>query len=230
MKITDPQVIQNGEKNLIAAVQKNLDLETVRLILKDRIADTSFISKGGQIVVHDNQIAFRLDFDLNLSGCLLFDRQGNYIPDPSESSPAEDSDISKGAKFTTLSDGMGDTNFHLQGDMDKPFSNNPADEDDLGLLSDDEADDLGLLSDDDAKDIELLPDDDLDGLELQSDDAGVEDLTDDDSTDTDWLDEDQADLDDTADDNGLDPDDMIDDDIDDILKESRDFWEQKKGL
>ena len=241
MKITDPQVIKNGEKNLIAAVQKNLDLETVKLILKDRIADTSFLSKGGQIVVHDNQIAFRLDFDLNLSGCLLFDRQGNYIPDTSESAPAEDADISQDSKFTALSGGMDDTDFHLQGDLGKTFSTNPADEDDLGLLSDEEDDDLGLLSDDEEEndlgllsddeeeDIELLSDDEEEALELQPDDAAIEDLTDQDSTDTDWVDADQADLDDMTDDDGPDPDDMLDDDIDDILKESREFWEQKKG-
>jgi hypothetical protein len=230
MKITDPQVIQNGEKNLIAAVQKNLDLETVKLILKDRIADTSFLSKGGQIVVHDNQIAFRLDFDLNLSGSLLFDRQGNYIPEASEPAPDEDADTSKDSKFTTLSDGIDNTGLHLQKDMEKPFSTDPADEDDLDLLTDDDEDDIELLDDADDDDIELLDHDDADDLELQPDDAAIEDLTDPELTPADWVDADPPDMDDMADDDALDPDDMLDDDIDDILKESREFWEQKKGF
>jgi hypothetical protein len=138
MKITDPQIIQNGEKKLIAAVQEHLDLETVKTILMDRIAEIPFESKGGQIVVHDNQIAFRLDFDLKLNGSLLFDRQGNYIPAP-PTSPS---------LF-----------------VDEPFN-----------------EDTNRISD--------------------SPENGLDDL---------------------------DSDDTLDDDIDDILKESRDFWEKKKG-
>ena len=138
MKITDPQIIQNGEKKLIVAVQEHLDLETVKTILMDRIAEIPFESKGGQIVVHDNQIAFRLDFDLKLNGSLLFDRQGNYIPAP----PASPSLF-----------------------VDEPFN-----------------EDTNRISD--------------------SPENGLDDL---------------------------DSDDTLDDDIDDILKESREFWEKKKG-
>jgi len=79
MKITDPQVIEDGEKDLINAVQEDLDLDAVKQILKDRMGASTLSSKGGQIVVHNNKIAFRLDFDINLSGSLLFDREGNYI-------------------------------------------------------------------------------------------------------------------------------------------------------
>lgn len=218
MKITDPQVIKNGEKNLIAAVQKNLDLETVKQILKDRMGETAFLSKGGQIVVHDNQIAFRLDFDLKLSGSLVFDRLGNYIPEPSESAPASDPDISEEPQFLTLSDdGMDDRNFPLEKDMDETFSTDPANENGLDMMPDDD-DDLDLMSDDEEE-----------GLDLMADDADLDDLTDADLADEDLTDADQTDLDDITDDDGLDPDDRLDDDIDDILKESREFWEQKKG-
>ncbi|MCP4718620.1 MAG: hypothetical protein GY860_04105, partial [Desulfobacteraceae bacterium] len=82
MKITDPQVIEEGEKDLIEAVREDLDLDAVRQILKERMAVSALSSRGGQIVVHNNKIAFRLDFDINLSGSLLFDRDGNYIDDP----------------------------------------------------------------------------------------------------------------------------------------------------
>ncbi|MFH2091856.1 MAG: hypothetical protein ABIJ31_05790 [Pseudomonadota bacterium] len=79
MKITDPDVIKNGEKDLIEAIKQDLDLDAVKEILKDQIARTVLSAKGGQIIVHNNQIAFRLDFDLNLSGSLMFDRDGNHI-------------------------------------------------------------------------------------------------------------------------------------------------------
>jgi len=84
MKITDPHVIEDGEKDLIDAVQQDLDIDAVKQILKNRLTAAALASRGGQIVVHNNKIAFRLDFDINLSGSLLFDRQGNYIDESGE--------------------------------------------------------------------------------------------------------------------------------------------------
>jgi len=81
MKITDPDVIKNGEKDLIEAVTDDLDLETVKDILKNRMAAAALSSKGGEIIVYKNEIAFRVNFDIQLSGSLMFDRQGNYIPE-----------------------------------------------------------------------------------------------------------------------------------------------------
>jgi hypothetical protein len=175
MKITDPQIIQTGEKKLIAAMQKHLDLETVKKILSERMAETSFESKGGQIVVHDNQIAFRLDFDLQLTGSLLFDRQGNYIPDSPETPILFSKDTSDNDKTSpSYSDHNTMENWH-EDDNDA----------DLDLLLDEEA------SEPRNESVENAP------LSDHTDDA-------------------------------LDPDDILDDDIDDILKESREFWDQKK--
>jgi hypothetical protein len=85
MKITDPDIIKNGEKLLIESLTNDLNLETVREIIKDRLSVSSISPKGGKLVVHNNQIAFRMDFDLLLNGSLIFDRQGNYIPDSGKS-------------------------------------------------------------------------------------------------------------------------------------------------
>ena len=170
MKITDPQVIETGEKKLIEAVQQHLDLETVKTILMDRTAETVFESKGGQIVAHDNQIAFRLDFELKLNGSLLFDRQGNYIDDPSGS--------------PTLS------NSEPLGNDANPLSEAP--KNDITDQDDDEnAEYSDLLHDEDA---------DESAQNFSAEDTDVPDS-----------------------------DDALDDDIDDILQESRDFWNQKKG-
>lgn len=170
MKITDPQVIQTGEKKLIDAVRQHLDLETVKTILMDRTAETLFESKGGQIVVHDNQIAFRLNFELKLNGSLLFDRQGNYIDDPSESSTLLNPE--------TL-------------------------ENDTNRLSDSLENDLtDQDNDENAQQSDLLLDDDA-GESAQNFSAEDTDVPG--------------------------SDDALDDDIDDILQESREFWNQKKG-
>ena len=89
MKITDPDVIKNGEKDLIEAVKEDLDLNAIKEILKKRMAAAAISSQGGEIIVHNNEIAFRLDFDIQLSGSLIFDRQGNYIPESDETDDPE---------------------------------------------------------------------------------------------------------------------------------------------
>jgi hypothetical protein len=81
MKITDPDVIQNGEKGLIEAVKKDLDWDAIREIIKKKMSATFLEPKGGQIVVHNNEIAFQIDFDISLSDSLMFDRDGNHIAD-----------------------------------------------------------------------------------------------------------------------------------------------------
>ncbi len=87
MKITDPDVIKDGEKDLFEAIKEDLDLNRIREILKEKVAPDALESEGGSIVVHENRIAFKLDFRLVLRGSLMFDREGNYIPEGDETVP-----------------------------------------------------------------------------------------------------------------------------------------------
>ena len=79
MKVTDPDVIRIGEMELINAVKDDLNWDAVRKIVTDRLNLSSMESKGGEIVVHNNQVAFRIDLELNMLVSLIFDRDGNYI-------------------------------------------------------------------------------------------------------------------------------------------------------
>jgi len=101
MKITDPDVIKNGEKDLIQAVKDDLDLDIIKKIMQNKMNAESISSNGGEIVVHNNEIAFRLDLSIEISGSLMFDRQGNYIsesdgedvlPDEEDVLPIDDLD------------------------------------------------------------------------------------------------------------------------------------------
>ena len=225
MKITDPEVIKNGEKDLIASVHEDLDREAVKKILKARLSAAALAAKGGQIVVHDNEIAFRLDFEVNLSGSLLFDRDGNFI------------DVHDDQEDGIDGSGFPDPDAALDLDLD---------DDDIGLPDPDGdledtgaqalAPDDGLTDDLATDDLTIdLPDYDLDDDPedaLDSDeDLEIGDLEEDDDLLLDTGDElDLEDDDDMLDDTELieeGPKDL-DDDINDILKESRDFWEQKK--
>ncbi|CCK81501.1 hypothetical protein [Desulfobacula toluolica] len=210
MKITDPDVIRNGENDLIKAVTDDLDLNAVKDVIKQRLAAADLSSRGGQIVVHNNEIAFKLDFDLQLSGSLMFDRQGNYIPE---------------------SDETGEHENLIPGDLDTiDISDSLNDESDKE--SDDELDDEPL------EDFNIdIPDDDLEKNFFTKDERS------DTSKDSKNIQENEDSTvaistpdqfnNDSEPEPGMEneefiPDDLIDDDINDILKESQDFWELKK--
>ncbi|MDA8134521.1 MAG: hypothetical protein M0T82_07845 [Desulfobacteraceae bacterium] len=175
MKITDPGIIKNGEKDLIELLKEDLDLDAVREIIQKKMTSAALSPKGGEIVVHDNQIAFRMDFDLCLSGSLMFDRQGNHIPESDEL-------------------------FDSTTDLSKNAEEDPLDQEDI--LS-------GEKTDLDLPDYDLAPLNDLDVLDE------LDDLTDEPETDL-------------KEEGDLFMNELADDDMTDILKESRDFWEKKK--
>ena len=170
MKITDPDVIKNGEKDLIQAVKDDLDLDTIKKIMKNKINAESLSSKGGKIVVHNNEIAFRLNFNIEISGSLMFDRQGNYI---SESDEEDELPIN---------------------DLDT-FTDEPDPETDL------EPDSKAKIEDD----LYLKPEMGT-SLDYESE--------------TELKGEPESEISEN--------DDIVDEDIHDILKESSEFWENKK--
>ncbi len=263
MKITDPDVIKNGEKDLIDAVKDDLDLDTIKEIMQNKMNAKTISSKGGEIVVHNNEIAFRLDFNIEISGSLMFDRQGNYIPnseeigdmnDPlSQDIEMSDLDIEKTLEqvgpnadepdanefdeqeeIESIDDSLEDEDFNInlpdysldddddetvEPDIVEPNQKESDQDDDLLKLDE-------LISEEDSQ---QMIEDDLDTLDPDgeldlADELDLPEKSDPDEIDTteesDALDETQ-----TAD---LEDDNLIDDDISDILKESRDFWEQKK--
>jgi hypothetical protein len=174
MKITDPDVIRNGEKDLIQAVKDDLDLDIIKKIMQNKMNAESISSKGGEIVVHNNEIAFRLNLSIEISGSLMFDRQGNYIPESDEEDalPIDDLDM---------------------------FTNEPDPETDL------ESDSETKIEDD----LYLKPE-----VETSSDYESETELKGEPESDISENDDIQ--------------DDIVDEDIGEILKESRDLWENKK--
>lgn len=160
MKITKPDVIKNGEKNFMEGIKDDLDLDAVKKILNKKIAEAALSPKDGEIVVYKNKIAFKMNFDFHLRGSLMFDRQGNHIP---ESNQSDDSAAPLSAELDDSSD-----------------TSNSSQENDMQIE---------------------LPDYESDGnLDLESEESDFEGNQ--------LIEE--------------------DDDINDILDESREFWEQKK--
>lgn len=226
MKLTDPDVIKSGEKDLIDSVKDDLDLDAVKQILEKKLAATALSSKGGEIVVHNNEIAFRLDFDLNLTGSLMFDRQGNYIPESEESNITDKQEESIPADLDLEDIDITETLEEMGSDTLLDDKENREDDD----IADKELDinepfeeELEINLPDYDLDDELTPEENpLDGTEGEETTAkGIEDSEIDDLEDLKNGPVMEPDIDDqeTIEDN------LVDDDINHILKESQEFWE-----
>ncbi|MFH1154925.1 MAG: hypothetical protein V1793_14025 [Pseudomonadota bacterium] len=217
MKITKPDVIRAGEKDLIDAVKADLDWSAVREIVKKNITRAALQSRGGEIVVHNNQIAFRIDLALNLNVSLMFGRDGTYIPD--NDGDAGDTEPTAQAVSLQLTDDSLAAGF-LEDDPGQDSADTSMD-----LLFEDDVPDAS------ESDLELDPGEglDVDGIDLNGDDLllGAGDASDSGATGEHDLDLDALSLlDDEA---GVgDGEESMDKEIDEILKESRAFWEQKK--
>jgi hypothetical protein len=99
MKITGGDVIKNGERDLMDAITADLDWGAVEGIFRERHnlnLEEDIEYKKGDIVVHKNEIAYRLDFLAKVTLSVLLDRDGNYLSvdiTGSTSSP-QNSDVS----------------------------------------------------------------------------------------------------------------------------------------
>ena len=82
MKITNHEVIKSGEQELIDTITADLDWESIEDLFsrehKLQIEDNVEYKKG-DIVVYNDQIAYKLEFDVNIVLSVLLDREGNYL-------------------------------------------------------------------------------------------------------------------------------------------------------
>ncbi|MBN1930594.1 MAG: hypothetical protein JW786_03175 [Desulfobacterales bacterium] len=104
MKITNSEIIKNGEKELIDTITGDLDWKKIENSFKEKhhlsIHD-DIEYKEGDLVVYDNQVAYKLNFDVKVPISVLIDRMGNFltIKTPIDSSethrPTTTADISE---------------------------------------------------------------------------------------------------------------------------------------
>ena len=82
MKVTHDEVIKKGEQDLIDAITADLDWETIEEIFKKEHKlniEENVEYRNGDIVVHENRIAYQLEFSVNVVLSVLMDREGNCI-------------------------------------------------------------------------------------------------------------------------------------------------------
>ena len=82
MRITDSEVIKSGEQDLIDAITGDLDWGAIEEIFRrdHKLGigeDVEYTT--GDIVVYNNQVAYRLEFDVKIALSVLLDREGNFV-------------------------------------------------------------------------------------------------------------------------------------------------------
>ena len=82
MKITNSEVIKNGEQDLIDAITADLDwgaIEDIFLKEHNLRIEEDIEYKKGDIIAFNDQIAYKLEFEVKVNLSVLLDREGEYI-------------------------------------------------------------------------------------------------------------------------------------------------------
>jgi len=79
MKITDPKVMQSGEKAFFNAVKDHLDLNAIREVVTKKMKQCAIESKGGEFIFHENNVAFKINLYCAMDVSITIDRNGNLI-------------------------------------------------------------------------------------------------------------------------------------------------------
>ncbi len=82
MKVTNDEVIRSGEQELIDCITADLDWEAVETLFMEQHRlplgeDVSY--KRGDLVVHEDRIAYLLEFDVKVPLSMILDREGNCV-------------------------------------------------------------------------------------------------------------------------------------------------------
>ncbi len=82
MKKIDSLVVEKGEKDLIEDLPGSLDWKAIEKVFieKHKIGLQNDIQyKQGEIVIHENRVAYKVDFNVKTIVSVLFDRNGKCI-------------------------------------------------------------------------------------------------------------------------------------------------------
>ncbi len=82
MKLTTPESIQENEKEFIDTINAELDWDAIEQLLFDKhgfILQDEVAYRNGDLVVHDNQIAYKFDFEVKVPLSVIFNRRGECV-------------------------------------------------------------------------------------------------------------------------------------------------------
>jgi hypothetical protein len=82
MKLTNPETIQEGEKEFIDTINAELDWDAIEKMLFEKHSLTlqeEIEYKNGDLVVYKDRIAYKFDFEIKVPLSVIFDRQGECL-------------------------------------------------------------------------------------------------------------------------------------------------------
>lgn len=82
MKLTNPEIIQESEKDFIDTINAELDWEAIEKLLLEKHNFTlqeEIDYKDGDLVVYNDKIAYKFDFEIKVPLSVIFNRQGECL-------------------------------------------------------------------------------------------------------------------------------------------------------
>ena len=82
MKLTSSQTIQENEKEFIDTINAELDWEAIEKMLLEKHSFTlqeEIDYKKGDLVVHNDTIAYKFDFEIKVPLSIIFNREGECL-------------------------------------------------------------------------------------------------------------------------------------------------------
>lgn len=95
MKLTTPESIQDSEKEFIDTINAELDWDAIEQMLLEKHGFTvqeEVDYKDGNLIVHNNQIAYKFDFEIKVPLSVIFNRNGECLEISTQHEDAESFD------------------------------------------------------------------------------------------------------------------------------------------
>lgn len=82
MKLTNPESIQESEKEFIDTINAELDWDVIEQVLLDKHnfeVQDDIEYKDGNLIVYNNEIAYKFDFQIKVPLSVIFNRSGECL-------------------------------------------------------------------------------------------------------------------------------------------------------
>lgn len=82
MKLTNPEIIQESEKEFIDTINAELDWDAIEKMLFEKHSFTlqdEIDYKNGDLIVYNDNIAYKFDFEIKVPLSVIFNRQGECL-------------------------------------------------------------------------------------------------------------------------------------------------------
>lgn len=102
MKVNDSGCIRSSEKDFISSLCKGFDWQAIREVFKERYnlkLIKAVENREGDIVLFNEQIAYKLGFNATVPLSIVFDRAGNYLALTPADENAPDSEADNSGLF-----------------------------------------------------------------------------------------------------------------------------------